>query len=204
VSHNLSVVSRVCHRAFLLRDGFLVATGECRSVIDNYLASDELNILVFRRQLNLTSAPRYAGSGEARIVGIEAIDPRQPHRDSSDFTHGDITFRFRITGDLNRVKGVAVQICDLSDRKLINANSFEKMTPLTVTPNSVVDLTIHDVRLRPGKYKLGFWIGDALLRPLDVVIDACILEVLPRPGMLFDERHEGFFFCPFDVRVHHL
>jgi lipopolysaccharide transport system ATP-binding protein len=201
VSHNLSVVARVCHRALLLREGLLYTQGPCRRVIDHYMSTDASDILQFRRPIDLRTANRWGGTGKARLVSVEAIDPHRPNRTCAQFSNGDITFRIQLDGELEQVKSVAVEIYDMTDRKLINANSYQQMPQLKLTPRSTIDITIRDIRLRPGKYKLGFWVGDRFLRTVDAITNACILEVLPHAQGHFDEQHEGVFYCPFDVTL---
>jgi lipopolysaccharide transport system ATP-binding protein len=204
VSHNLHAVARICQRALVLSHGEIVCSAPAEQAVLSYLRSHQANALLFRCPLDLRDAPRWGGSGQARLTMVEMIDPECPQQAMTGFRGSQVTFRLWIQGNLHPVKAAAVQISDLSDRKLVDANSIElgRLFDLSQGTEAQIDITIRDLRLRPGSYKLGFGLGDEYERAIDVITEACVLEVLPPEGFARDPRHAGVFYCPFEAHAH--
>jgi hypothetical protein len=104
-------------------------------------------------------------------------------------------------GEVSAVQAASIYITDLFDRKLINVNTLEHTPALRIQPGNEIEITISNIYLRPGRYKVGFWLGDAAERHIDVIVDAAALDVLPPDGSARVSEHDGFFRCPFDYRV---
>jgi lipopolysaccharide transport system ATP-binding protein len=200
VSHNMPVVQKLCSRAVLLVSGRVRTIGPVAAVVDEYLATQTGDVLALGRSLDLRTSPRWGGSGEARFAEVTTYDPAD-HSATGGFRGGDIGFRMRLTGQLDAVRAVGLSITDESDRKLINANTLEKVDRVEIGPGGTVELEVFGVNLRPGRYKVGFWVGAGETRHVDVVTEAAILEVLPPVGSAWASPHDGVFRCPFAFRV---
>jgi len=201
VSHNLPVVQKLCPRAILFEDGRTTGDGPASQIIDAYLSGATTSMLQFGAQVDLTGARRWGGSGEARITRVTMFDPHDTARRAASFRGGDLGFTISLAGDLERVRAAGVQITDLHGRKLINVNTLEKGDVLALQPGQEVVFSIERVALRPGNYTVGFWLGAAETRHIDVVAEACTLQVLPPEGASWVSAHDGVFACPFSYEV---
>ncbi|MGE0449283.1 MAG: polysaccharide ABC transporter ATP-binding protein [Vicinamibacterales bacterium] len=201
VSHNLPIVQSLCTRAVMLAHGRVAAIGSAISVVNAYLSTQSGDALQLGRPVDLSAAPRWGGSGDARFVEVTPYDPERPHAVGA-FQGGNIGFRLRIEGDLAAARAVAVQIADMDDRRLVYANSLEIGHPLELEAPAVVELELVDLALRPGRYKVGYWLGAADGRGLDHVTDATMLDVLGHAGVPWTSAHDGgVFHCDFRVRT---
>jgi hypothetical protein len=84
---------------------------------------------------------------------------------------------------------------------LININTLEHTPELFLGPAGTVEIVIHGVNLRPGTYKLGFWLGASQSKHVDVVTDHTILEVLAPVGSKWFTQHDGVLRCPFEFKL---
>ena len=200
VSHNMPVVQKLCTRAVLLADGRVRTVGPTTEVVDEYLATQMGDVLSFGRTLDLRGAVRWGGSGEARFEGVTLYDPADREA-AGGFRGGDVGFRMKLSGQVGSVRAVGLSITDESDRKLVNANTLEKTAAVDIGPGGTVELDLFGVNLRPGRYKVGFWVGAGETRHIDVVTEAAVLEVLPPVGSAWASPHDGVFRCQFAFRV---
>jgi lipopolysaccharide transport system ATP-binding protein len=201
VSHNMPLVQKLCGRALLLEEGRVRLDGRAATVIDAYQALVANEFLVMGRTLDLSRAERWGGNGAARLRGVRLFNPHDRSQCDAAFRSGDLGFRLSLDGDVGAVRAVSIYVMDLFDRKLINVNTLEHTPALSLRPGDAVEITISNVYLRPGRYKVGFWVGDAEERHIDVVADAAALDVLPPLDCPRVSEHDGFFRCPFEYRV---
>jgi lipopolysaccharide transport system ATP-binding protein len=201
VSHNLPVVQNLCSRAALLAEGRVAAIGPAAAVVNDHLATQPGDALLLGRPMDLSSAPRWGGSGEARFVEVTLYDPKRPHA-AGTFRGGDLGFRLHVEGDLGAARAVAVQIADGDDRRLVHANSLELGEDLDLDAAGLVEIELSGLALRPGRYRIGYWLGTSDGRGLDHVTDATMLDVLPPVGAAWTSTHDGgVLHCPFRVRA---
>jgi lipopolysaccharide transport system ATP-binding protein len=200
VSHNMPMVQKLCTRALLLDAGQLRLDGRTLDVIDAYQSLVANEFLVMGRSLDLSKASRWGGNGLARMRSVHMFNPRDRAQVDAAFRGGDLGFRIAIDGDVFAVKAASIYVMDLFDRKLINVNTLEFDAALQLQPGDEIEIEIANAHLRPGRYKVGFWIGDADERHVDVIADAAALDVLPPENARVSE-HDGFFRCPFEYRV---
>ena len=200
VSHNLPVVQKLCTRAVLLAGGRVQAVGRTADVVAEYLAGQACDTLAFGKPLDVRTAARWGGTGEARVARVTMFDPTDAHA-AGGFHGGPVGFRFEVEGDSAAVLAAGIQITDESDRKLVNANTLEQTNRISVTSGGAVEIAFDAIPLRPGRYKVGFWLGAGETRHIDVVTSAAVLEVLPPPGTRWVSPHDGVFRCPFTFRL---
>jgi ABC-type polysaccharide/polyol phosphate transport system ATPase subunit len=201
VSHNMAVVQKLCSRGILLESGRVHIDGSTAAVIDAYQAIAASDFLVIGRTLDVTKARRWGGNGVARLRAVGLFNPSDRTQVDAAFRGGDLGFRLSLAGDAAAVQAASIYITDLFDRKLINVNTLEFSPSLDLRPGQAIELHIRDVHLRPGRYKVGFWLGDGLERHIDVVSDAAALDVLPARDCPRVSEHDGFFRCPFEYRI---
>ncbi len=78
---------------------------------------------------------------------------------------------------------------------------MEKIDNLSLQPGQEIELILRNVKLRPGLYKIGFWIGGGEERHIDVIDDGILLEVLPPLGRSWVSKHDGVIECDFDCQT---
>jgi hypothetical protein len=64
-----------------------------------------------------------------------------------------------------------------------------------------VDLIFRNVKLRPGLYKVGLWIGSGENVHIDIIHEVLSLEVLPPVGRSWVSKHDGVIECDFDYNI---
>jgi lipopolysaccharide transport system ATP-binding protein len=201
VSHNMPIVQKLCSRALLLDAGRVHIDGSTTDVIDAYQAIAANEFLVMGRALDLSGAKRWGGSGVARLRSVRMFNPRDRGQVDAGFRGGDVGFRLALEGDTAAVQAASIYVTDLFDRKLINVNTLEFTPALQLQPGDEIEIQLANVHLRPGRYKVGFWLGDALERHIDVIADAAALDVLAAQDCPRISEHDGIFRCPFEYRI---
>ncbi len=201
VSHNMAAVQTLCHRAVMLTQGMVCLDADVRTVIAEYQRSGEMHSLALGRTLDLTKARRWGGNGKARLTSVWMYDPLDRNAPESPMRQGDVVFCLRAGGNLGAVKAAGVQICDLHDRKIVNCNTLEHGHELALHKGDEIHITVRDLRLRPGTYKVGFWLGESESGHIDVVVDDCSLDVLPPLDREWVSSSEGVYECPFECEI---
>ncbi len=201
VSHNMPTVQKLCTDIIMLQSGTVAGRGEPIEMITRYQASGESDQLTLGVPLSLRNTRRLAGDGQARFSSILPFAPGEPVSTVQPFRQGDLGFRLQFEGDVSAIRAVSVYISDESDRKLINTNTLEKIDALRLQPGQAVDIIFRDVRLRPGLYKVGLWIGGGEERHIDIINDELALEVLPLVGRSWVSKHDGVIECDFDYDI---
>lgn len=201
VSHNMPTIQKLCTKGVLLHQGSVVTHGDIHDVVEQYQSSGTGDIIVLGVPISLEGAKRWGGDGRARFTSATFFAPGAAQQDSTVFRQGDLGVRLELSGDWAHVKAVGLQICDPLDRKLVNVNTLQKQDEIDLKPGSSVELIIRDLRLTPGIYKVGFWMGAGEMRHIDCIVDHCFLEVLPPIGVKWFSQYDGYFQCAFDHRV---
>ena len=202
VSHNMSVVQKLCHRAIFLRQGKVSMDDTAVKVVEEYQRAGEGRSLLFGRQINLVNAKRW-GNGKAHLTSVELYDPHDPTGAERPVRQGDLGIRLTLTGDVQAVKAAGIQITDLFDRKIINCNTFEHQDSLHLSAGDEIHIIVRDLRLRPGQYRFGLWLGESEEGHIDGVTDDLSLEVLPPVGRKWVSKHDGAYECSFNCEVVH-
>ena len=201
VSHNMAVVQKLCHRAIFLRQGKVLMDDTALKVVEEYQRAGEGESLLFGRRVNLADTKRWGGNGKARLTSVTLFDPRAADEQERPVRQGDVGLRMTLAGDVRVVKGAGVQITDLYDRKIVNCNTLEHRADLALKPGDEVSIIIRDLRLRPGLYKVGLWLGESEEGHVDVIADNLSLEILPSVGREWLSKHDGAYECLFDHEV---
>jgi lipopolysaccharide transport system ATP-binding protein len=198
VSHTMSAVQTLCTRAVLLKAGSVQMDREVHTVIAQYQQEQEGLFIIPGRKIPLAHAKRWGGSGKARFVSVTPFVPSKNCDLNPVYSQGDLGFRMEITGELSDVEAAAIQITDQYDRKIVNVNTLEKTDSLRISNENIIELVIRGVRLRPGRYKVGFWLGKNDEQHVDVIADHCSLEILPPQGSQRYSKHDGVVQYDFD------
>ena len=202
VSHNMGAVVSLCSRALLLDAGRLV------------LESDPITVAA-RYQATLTAAPtattdlsgaEHFGSGKARFVSLRFVPERRDGTTREMMCPGTrlrIETRILCSAPVDSAN-VGITIYDASGYRLVDANTAMQGRFVSMNPGDEahVDFALDDLRLRPGTYLVGLWMGRANLEDIDGILYAATLEVEPDPQQLqHSEQFPGSYLCAFKHSV---
>jgi len=201
VSHNMAAVQKLCGRGIYLARGTIKMDDTALAAIEEYQRSSGGNHILLGRKIALDKLRRWGGDGRARMASLHVYDPSSPNGGECPVRQGDVAFCLKITGDTRAVRAVGVHISDLADRKIVNCNTLELGRQLVLEPNDEVRLVIHDLKLRPGLYSLGLWLGESDGTPLDVITEGLPLEILPPVGRDFTSEGNGVYECAFSCEI---
>jgi len=175
VSHNMGTVASLCKKAFWLKGGKLVASGDAKGIVQDYLVDNMSDADVFGR---LDTIRRIAGYGDNfRISAIEWLSG-YPLQHGSDI-------RLRIHGQA---------LADCADVSTAVAFSNLEGIRLLTYDTDLANLTRHQVKkgddlffeiaipnlpVAPGIYNLDLGVRSGDIRQLDFLPSAAQVEVIP-------------------------
>jgi lipopolysaccharide transport system ATP-binding protein len=171
VSHQMSVVQRLCTRTILLDGGLVQADGPTADVVRGYLQA-----LEERASADLSTRTTRAGRGQLRVVNIEIAN------DTGPLASGyPATFRFQVSGPRVAAQCLVTIFDDLGD-PVTSFDSAEHSQHDGTGDSYRVD--VERLLLRPGRYRL-----DVALVAQDRVVEdhvetAAVFDV--QPGLLDD------------------
>jgi lipopolysaccharide transport system ATP-binding protein len=204
VSHHLPTILGLSRRCLLLSDGKLAGDGPTAEIVARYQSSAGHEIV---GRSDLDGVERY-GTGKARFLAI-----RTAHRDESGnvlpipVTGCDLEFEVRILALSDIVAAtVALTIYDEPGNRLVDANTLIKGTSLSLKEGeeSLVRFRLKNVRLKPGVYIVGLWLGIINNCDIDGVRHATAFRMeARREDVLYTLPFPGFYACEFtsDIRV---
>ena len=154
VSHNIDVTTRLCDRALLIDKGHLVADGPADDVAKQYLAMSGV-VAELGERMDLGDVQR-SGSGEARFRAA-TIRP----------DHGDLRLHLEIDSDGPlSVPSLGVTLTSESGVLLVSVDTAQlTQGDIELRPGTQsVDLTLRDVPLVAGRYRLGLRLANPATR----------------------------------------
>jgi len=201
VTHNLSIAESLCDRAILLERGRIVADGPVGTIVRQYLANN---------------APSHGGLGEtvlpisegdnraARVAAISATARRPDGRiDEVLRTGHDFEVALRVAAKENlRNITVALIVYDSSGFRLIDANTEISGDNIGLVGGQTTEIVfrLRDLRLRPGQYVLGTWLGRRNEMDIESIQNALFFDVYFGAGRdVRSETYPGVYQCAFDV-----
>jgi lipopolysaccharide transport system ATP-binding protein len=202
VSHNMGAVVSLCSRALLLDAGRLMLDSDPIAVAAKY-------------QATLTAAPsattdlagaEHFGSGKARFVALRFVPERRDGTTREMMCPGS---RLRIETQIVCAApvdsaNVGITIYDASGYRLLDANTAMQGRFVSMQPGDEarVEFTLDDLRLKPGTYLVGLWMGRGNVEDIDGILYAATLEVEPDPQHLqHSEAFPGSYLCAFQHSV---
>ncbi len=207
VSHNMGAIQTLCERSIMLDHGQMVADGPSSDVIESYLVNMSTGASGFGI-FNFSDAKRY-GNGKARFVSMKLTplnEKGNPHNILR--TKDSLRVSLRVEAQHNISNAiVAIIIYDSAGYRLIDANSELMRTELTLKEGGEarIDFRLHDLRLRPGSYSIGIWMGRRNEDDIDGIAHAVNFSVDPA----FDAPrsapvYPGTYQCQFDIDIQNL
>ncbi|MDN5288993.1 MAG: hypothetical protein JWR38_5267 [Mucilaginibacter sp.] len=168
VSHNMAATETLCKKGIVLNDGRLHDEGPMSQCISSYLSLESKDI-----------KDTYIGSNFIRSVRISAV--HDPGKYASNLT---LDVDFESPSSLkNPVLGLMIK--DKFDNGLLTINNRHYKGYESIGRNKAqgtISLTLPDLPLLPGNYKIDVFLGDQLV-DLEVVREAVIWKVPEREGL---------------------
>jgi lipopolysaccharide transport system ATP-binding protein len=202
VSHNMGAVVSLCSRALLLDAGRLVLDADPITTAARYQAT---LAAAPTGTADLASAEHF-GSGKARFVSLALVPERRDGTTREMMCPGS---RLRI--DVEIVchspvdsANVGITIYDASAYRLVDANTAMQGRFVSMQPGDQarISFTLDDLRLKPGTYLVGLWMGRGNVEDIDGILYASTLEVEPDPKQLqHSEQFPGSYLCAFQHSV---
>ena len=192
VSHDMNAVRRLCPRTILLDGGRVLADGNTFDLVQRYLAPSSSSGSPATR-IELSNAPRVMGTGQVRVESVEYRSDRED-LDYRAYPDGPLSFEISLSSDAKRnLPSLGVTIYDHHGTKLVNADTLLIGGTLKLEPGlNVARLRIEAVHLRPGIYRVGFWLADPVAREVFDCIDSSFeLEVVDQQDHSLGGRTTG-------------
>ena len=202
VSHNMGAVVSLCSRALLLDAGRLLLDSDPMSVAARYQAT----LAAAPTETSDLSSAEHFGSGKARFVSLRFVPERRDGTTREMMCPGSrlrIETRIVATAAVESAN-VGITIYDASGYRLVDANTAMqgRFVSMHAGDEARVDFALDDVRLKPGTYLVGLWMGRGNIEDIDGILYAATLEVEPDPQqMQHSEQFPGSYLCAFQHSV---
>lgn len=186
VSHSMSSVRSMCGRAILLDNGSIRSLGPAADVIAEYEALfDPLSRF---GKIELSSWSNRTRNGDHALIEWADIQPIDQDGTSGGLQIGSgirLTFSVRFARhDVGKPVKLAVQLRTVDGIPLANmVDEDSNFAIATICPTETVSLTLKDLRLYPGRYLIGFWVGSPDSETWDAVHDCISLEMANVGGL---------------------
>jgi lipopolysaccharide transport system ATP-binding protein len=202
VSHNMSTILGLSSRCLLLSKGTLLEQGPARTVVGTYqksITNENLD------NTDLRKHDRYGnGFGRFISIGLRAfgLDDKEL---SVPVTGCNLRFSVGIEA-IEEIKTatVALIIYDDLGGRIIDANTLTKGDSVSIPSGRTakVDFYLKNVRLRPGAYSAGLWLGILNMADMDGIQCATSFQIEPkREDTLYSTPFPGVYTCEFDHKI---
>jgi lipopolysaccharide transport system ATP-binding protein len=202
VSHNMGAVVSLCTRALLLDAGRLVLDADPITAAARYQAA----LTAAPAETTDLSSAEHFGSGKARFVSLRFVPERRDGTTREMMCPGSrlrIETRIICSAPVDSAN-VGITIYDASGYRLVDANTAMQGRFVSMQPgdDATVAFVLDDVRLKPGTYLVGLWMGRGNVEDIDGIVYAATLEVEPDPQQLqHSEQFPGSYLCAFQHSV---
>ena len=198
VSHNMGAVVSLCSRAILLDSGRLIIDSDPLTAAARYQSS----LMAAPTATTDLGSAEHFGTGKARFVSLRFVPERRDGSTREMMCPGS---RLRIETRVVAYApvdsaNVGITIYDSSGYRLVDANTAMQGRFVSMKPGDEarVDFALDDVRLKPGSYLIGLWMGRGNVEDIDGILYAATLEVEPDPQQLqHSEQFPGAYLCAF-------
>lgn len=202
VSHNMTSILSLSTKCILISEGQLIEQGLPQKVISTY--QNSINDKTFG-QTDLSKAEHY-GNGHARFLSlfVQAFDQ---HRNKLSFPETGCDLEFEVTIEAcYEVKStvVALIVYDELGNRLIDVNTLIKGDSLSLAEkqHAAVKFFLKNVRLKPGAYTVGLWLGILNVADIDGVRYATSFRIeARRENILYTTPFPGVYACEFDHKI---
>jgi lipopolysaccharide transport system ATP-binding protein len=202
VSHNMATIVGLSSRCLLLSKGELLETGPSRDVVGRYQSATMQENF---ENTDLRKHERY-GDGRGRFLSI-ALQPidKSGGKLPIPVTGCDLEFSTDIEA-INELKSVTVALIIYDDfgTRIIDANTLIKGDGLSLPAGKKanVKFLLKDVRLRPGTYSAGLWLGIINVGDFDGIQCATSFQIdAEREDLLYSQPFPGIYACNFEHKI---
>jgi lipopolysaccharide transport system ATP-binding protein len=175
VSHNMSAVMQLSHRAIVLSQGRVNFIGAPTEAVERYLHAGPAAVANFDVR---TTRRRYHGTGDVRILSLR-FDRSLPYFEFSE----PIRFIIRIHAEHSIDKMRAGMAVFTRSGSIIGASFSPEVDGLEKGSERDLVITMSDVRLAPGSYSCAVSVGignpQKPIVDYDIVMDTLFFEVQP-------------------------
>lgn len=156
VSHNMGMVSELCSKCIRLSNGEIVASGETKEIVSEYVSGDSIS---GRIDLRDWSKDR-TGNGPMQILHLSTTD--RTGQIKSQFTFGEpITFNIGISGRPNAECIIGLSIRDSFGHLVLHfSNLDDKFDLILPSAESEIQMYLEDNILNEGTYYTTIFLGD--------------------------------------------
>lgn len=156
VSHNMGFVAQLCERCIQFSHGVIVADGEPRNIIENYLSSECNEGRVDLREWAIDRT----GNGSMRITYVETLNSDKQVK--TQFAYGEeIVFNIGISGNAGTECILGVSIRNTMGQLILHlSNTDDKAELLLPSNESEIHLSSFQNILNDGTYYVTVWLGD--------------------------------------------
>lgn len=204
VSHSLPAIAAICNRAIFLEQGKLIRDAGVDAVLAEYQRTLSSSLSGFGT-FDLAEAQHY-GTGKAQFASI-TLAPLDSAGNPTDIllTGGNLRINLKIeaTQPVERANA-AIVIYDATGYRLIDANLLLAGRPLDLAAGRTVEVgfALRDLRLKPGEYSIGVWLGRTNVEDIDGILHAVSFRVEPDlSAMQHTAIFPGTYQCRFDAWI---
>lgn len=202
VSHNMPTIQSLSKKVILLLNGLLIHYGETYQVLKSFQDSFTTGLL---GQTELSSTEHYGnGVAKFRSIHIRSLDELGNYI-NIPLIGCDLEFSIEIEAyqELHDIR-VDLAIYDNIANRLIDVSTLIKGVSVNLTINLIneVKFLIKNVRLKPGEYTVGLWMGITNMCDIDGVRYATSFKMAAnRENILFTTSFPGVYSCEFECYV---
>jgi lipopolysaccharide transport system ATP-binding protein len=201
VSHNMSMISSLCSRCILLREGNLALMGNTEAVVEKYKVASSPNLNV-----PLSKRDDRRGSGDLRFTKLRVLGDTPEAGDEPGYVSSCQPVKFvveysTLNGEPIKDLDVAIRISSIYGDPLVTFNSrFQNERFSTSPAQGELICSISNLPLLYGTYRIDLWAGVRGVTA-DYIEGAGKLEVMEKDvfgtGRLPKRKKHGVFIVPF-------
>jgi lipopolysaccharide transport system ATP-binding protein len=199
VSHNMNALQRLCPNSILLNHGRLVAQGQTKKVIEQYLSNVTTEATGPRCWIKLSDQKRN-GSGKVQFESF-SYSGSNSSLGHHPYPNGSLDISLKLSSKSHCMVGsVAVTIFDRYGTKLVNADSLSLGRPVELREGeNILEVKIDQLHLNPGMYTIGLWAADPPSEVHDYIPSAALFEVVETESNSTRVQSDGIVPVKFSV-----
>ena len=156
VSHNMGLISDLCSRCILLENGEIVADGDSRSIVSQYMSGNDTE-----GEIDLRGwAANRRGKGPMHVEYLSTRDDNGQVR--TKFSYGEpIAFNIGISGKAGDLCIIGLSIRDNLGHLVLHFSNTDDFSELNISSSeSEIQMTFPENILNDGTYFVTVWLGD--------------------------------------------
>jgi lipopolysaccharide transport system ATP-binding protein len=173
VSHNMSAVQRLCPRSILMRKGSVGFDGPTDDVVRQYLSYlNETAAVAFDKN------PERSGTGAVRLTGARAVEADGSNaRGLAAGRPAAFEFKYNNPGNVKFAHFAVTVFNHLGDAATQLDTWFYDNDPIALADEGTLSVTIPNLPLPPGEYRMQVQINPEHGGPADLIPNALVFTV---------------------------